>query len=102
MRRIICAAIAKNCARCCHSTFVTSTSRRYTSFTSAVVWSVIASRSFLMCRRAIARNSGYTYSANRARAASSPLLQAFSKPVISEDDAPDDEANPLFLRTLVD
>ena len=31
MRRIICAAMAKNCARSCHSTRVTSTSRRKTS-----------------------------------------------------------------------
>jgi hypothetical protein len=35
-RRIICAEIAKNCARCCQSTFLTSTNRRYTSLTRAV------------------------------------------------------------------
>ena len=43
MRRIICAAIAKNCARACHSTLVTSTRRRYTSWTNAVVWRVLPS-----------------------------------------------------------
>src|SRR5215472_4460218 len=43
--------------------------------------------------RAMRRNSGYTRSARRARAASSPLLQAFKRFVISAEDAPMD--NPF-------
>ena len=43
--------------------------------------------SFFMYRRAMRRSSGYTCSASRARAASSPLPQAFNRFVISAERA---------------
>jgi hypothetical protein len=43
------------------------------------------------------RNSGYTRSASRAKAAGSPLFQAFNRLVISAEDAPMD--NPFSRET---
>src|SRR5689334_4291016 len=56
------------------------------AFLVAVVWRLLPCRSFFKYRRAMRRNSGYTRSASRPRAVSSPLLQTFHKAVISADD----------------
>jgi len=44
------------------------------------------------------RNSGYTRSASRAKAAWSPLLQAFNRLVISAEDSPDGHRCPLATK----
>jgi len=59
---------------------------------------VLAWRSFFIYRRAMRRNSGYTRSASRAKAAWSPLLQAFNRLVISAEDSPDGHRCPLATK----
>ncbi len=59
---------------------------------------VLAWRSFFIYRRVMRRNSGYTRSASRAKAAWSPLLQAFNRLVISAEDSPDGHRCPLATK----
>jgi hypothetical protein len=53
-----------------------------------------------MYRRAILRNSGYTRSASRAKAAWSPLFQALSSSVIPSDRALMDGPPPVGTKKL--